>query len=405
MDLWLGFACISFDLLKHNGIISFIAQNQWYTSKGASKLRESIRKNGTILKINDFNTYMVFNEVSTQTMIFFIQKNSSQSKYSFVFRKIISDKPTKKDMIDCIGDKEADTILSYNKIYERVKMINKDFDFNNTTDEMIIRKIKDKANFIFSREEICQGIIGGPDDAFKLSDEEVKRLTDKEKKNIRKFYTSTGKYVTPTSHINIFYSTKDNVRDFTKDEYPYLYEKLSKYSEKLKKRRETKNGKNDWFHCWWPREETVFSEGTKLIWTSRSAEGSFSYEEGEFYGSRNLFFVKTNRINLKYITALLNSAIYSYVIQKILKHNGKLLQIDKNQFEKIPLYNAPEKIQQPIISLVDKILAAKKENLSADTSAEERQIDLLVYRLYNLTFEEAKIIDNTLTEEEFNRGV
>lgn len=403
MDLWHGFACISFDLLKFNGILSFIAQNQWYTSKGASNLRESIRNNGTILKINDFNTYMVFNDASTQTMIFFIQKNSSQSKYSFIFRKILSDNPTEKDMIDCIGDKEIASILSYNNlIYDRMKMINKDLHFNNTIDEIIISKIKDKANFIFAEKEICQGIIGGPDEAFKLSDEEVKKLTNHEKKNIHKFYTCTEKYVTPTSFINIFYSTKDNVKYFTEDEYPYLYEKLSKYSERLRNRRETKNGKNKWFHCWWPREENVFLIGKKLIWTSRSTGGSFAYEEGEFYGSRNLFFVKTNRVNLKYITALLNSTIYNYVMQKVLKHNGKLLQIDKNQFKKIPLYNSSEAEQQPIISLVDKILAAKKENPSADTSAEERQIDLLVYRLYNLTFEEAKIIDNTLTEEEFN---
>ena len=37
----------------------------------------------------------------------------------------------------------------------------------------------------------------------------------------------------------------------------------------------------------------------------------------------------------------------------------------------------------------------------ADTSALEREIDAAVYYLYGLTFDEAKIIDGTLTEEEF----
>lgn len=51
---------------------------------------------------------------------------------------------------------------------------------------------------------------------------------------------------------------------------------------------------------------------------------------------------------------------------------------------------------------MDKILATKKANPQADTSAEEHKIDLLVYHLYGLTFDEAKIIDAGLSEEEFN---
>ena len=60
--------------------------------------------------------------------------------------------------------------------------------------------------------------------------------------------------------------------------------------------------------------------------------------------------------------------------------------------------------QKPIIDLVNKILAAKKANPQADTSSDERRIDLLVYHLYGLTFDEAKVIDESLTEEEFNAG-
>ena len=40
--------------------------------------------------------------------------------------------------------------------------------------------------------------------------------------------------------------------------------------------------------------------------------------------------------------------------------------------------------QLPFITLVDKILAAKKENPQADTSAWEKEIDALVYALYFL---------------------
>jgi len=42
---------------------------------------------------------------------------------------------------------------------------------------------------------------------------------------------------------------------------------------------------------------------------------------------------------------------------------------------------------------VDKILLAKKENLHADTSEWEWEIDRLVYGLYELTDEEIAVIE------------
>ncbi len=44
--------------------------------------------------------------------------------------------------------------------------------------------------------------------------------------------------------------------------------------------------------------------------------------------------------------------------------------------------------QQPFITLVDQIIAAKKKDPNADTSALEKQIDEMVYKLYDLTPEQ-----------------
>lgn len=86
------------------------------------------------------------------------------------------------------------------------------------------------------------------------------------------------------------------------------------------------------------------------------------------------------------------------------------VNLDRNTFPKIntktlstfpvPKYKH-EYIQ--ITSLVDKILAAKKDDPNADTSELEKQIDHLVYELYQLTYNEAKIIDPkfALIEQEY----
>ena len=46
-----------------------------------------------------------------------------------------------------------------------------------------------------------------------------------------------------------------------------------------------------------------------------------------------------------------------------------------------------------LVKRVDKILAAKRGNPAADTSAWEREMDERVYRLYGLTPEEIKVVE------------
>jgi len=54
----------------------------------------------------------------------------------------------------------------------------------------------------------------------------------------------------------------------------------------------------------------------------------------------------------------------------------------------------PDKTDEAaIVSLVDRILAAKKKDPEADTTALEAEIDQLVYKLYGLTEEEIAIVE------------
>lgn len=45
------------------------------------------------------------------------------------------------------------------------------------------------------------------------------------------------------------------------------------------------------------------------------------------------------------------------------------------------------------IALVDQILSLKQRDPQADNSALERQIDVMVYKLYDFTYEEVRIIE------------
>ncbi|BCD61586.1 adenine-specific DNA-methyltransferase [Nitratiruptor sp. YY08-26] len=121
---------------------------------------------------------------------------------------------------------------------------------------------------------------------------------------------------------------------------------------------------------------------------------SFSYAEEPFYGSRNLFFIKSNRVDLKFLTALLNSKLFYFYMHERLKHNGDLLQIDKNQFMKIPLY-VPKNTSE-FDAIVDAIIHKKKAG--EDTKELEDKIDAMIYDLYNLTQEEKELIEKSVIQ-------
>lgn len=53
--------------------------------------------------------------------------------------------------------------------------------------------------------------------------------------------------------------------------------------------------------------------------------------------------------------------------------------------------------------MINFLFAAKKANPQADTSKDEHIIDLMVYHLYGPSFDDAKIIDEGLREEDFNK--
>jgi hypothetical protein len=69
------------------------------------------------------------------------------------------------------------------------------------------------------------------------------------------------------------------------------------------------------------------------------------------------------------------------------------MHFDKYYIDKLPVKDIDLKAQQPFITLVDQILALKQKDPQADTSALEKQIDVMVYKLYGLTYEEVKIVD------------
>ncbi len=115
----------------------------------------------------------------------------------------------------------------------------------------------------------------------------------------------------------------------------------------------------------------------------------------------NLLFSKDNRFDNRTILSVLNSKAVNYYF----KYFNQTNHVPIGEIRKIPFPAIPIPKQNKLTDLVDQILSAKKANPSADTSALEQQIDLLVYHLYGLTYDEVLIVDPAppITKEEYDR--
>lgn len=164
----------------------------------------------------------------------------------------------------------------------------------------------------------------------------------------------------------------------------------------------------DWLGA--PREKRFFTESKIIVrqivsGSPRSIFAGYS-EKNHFFTQIGFSIIKkkdNKEAHLKYVLSLLNSSLINFY------HTYKFLDIEKKIFQKVLIANCklfpiriPES-QAYFIALVDKIISAKNENAYANTSRWERQLDVMIYHLYQLTFEESKIIDKDLSEEEFEK--
>jgi hypothetical protein len=108
-----------------------------------------------------------------------------------------------------------------------------------------------------------------------------------------------------------------------------------------------------------------------------------------FYFGNTCYFIPTGEI---WLCGLLNSwAVEWFYSQISSKVRGGYMRAFSDYMKQIPI---PQLTGSNFIEpLVTQILAAKKANPTADTSALEGEIDRLVYQLYGLTAEEIAIVE------------
>lgn len=406
MDIWYGFACKALDLLKDNGVECFIAQNNWITSAGASKLREKVLKETEIKFFTDFWNYKVFASAGIQTMIYLLKKSYPASDYDLKYSVLKEDKLTTRQLNNFLDfNIEIDFGKKYIIEQNNSNFDSKQIDFNSDSLGLILNKIEMSANFRLEDSEVANGIHPHFDfvnkkmldklgqgfkvgqGIFGLSKQELEslNLTDKEKALVKRYYPDT-------KNLNIYYSTPndDNYLIYTTSEYknpnslndkPNLKAHLDQFKDVI-----TSDNKPYGLHR--ARKEEFFK--TEKIVAQRKCPNRpiFTYIDYESYFSATFYIIKSDRIDLKYLTLLLNSQLSKFWFRYKGKMQGNNYQIDKNPLVNIPIKNTNNCDNfkrlfefRKVIETINKSIIDSIPNTHISEAFEE-VIDALVFELY-----------------------
>jgi len=407
MDIWYLFGCKAIDLLKDNGILSFIATNNWISNFGASKFRNKILTTTKIKEFIDFGDYKVFDSAGVQTMVLVAQKFRNISKYNCSYSKILNNNIEKKDLVSFLN-KETDKRFSIFQSNINVKeLLNQNITFLESNISFILDKIESNKNFSLDKtKEVTNGlqvqqetvnkkslkILGNGyklnEGIFNLTTKEKDNLnfTDKELTLIKPLYTTNEIERYKANRKNKYWViyTDSSFKDEDKIKpLPNLKKHLDKYTNII-----TTDNKPYGIHR--TRNEYFFKDIKILSLRKCVGRPVFTYVDFDSYVNQSFYVVKSNRINLKYLTALLNSGLVTFWLKYKGKMQGDNFQVDKEPIMNIPIKNI--KNTKPFEILVDKIMALKEQN--KDIQDLENKIDNMVYELYGLSDDEIAVIES-----------
>jgi hypothetical protein len=381
-------------LLKIKGTLNFITSRQWINaSYGKSTRNFFIKKTNPVLLI-DFGKVRIFENATVFVNILMFEKNKNINRLKAC---LIPEnfKIEGSDLSSYIKQNNIDLKNISENVWKigavNIEMINQKIEskgvkLKDWQDIEFFRGVTTGLNEAFHIDKITKNELIGKDprniEVIKplLRGKDIKRY-EYEWKDLWLINTYNGELVDSIDETtNVNYKKRIN-RIKVYEDYLTVFEYLQKYETELINRDDKGVHWSNLRNCAFERE---FSK-EKIIWIEISDRAYFM-----------------SGVGLKYILAVLNSRVSDFYFSQITaKIAGGRMRYTKQYVEQIPIPPLSTESQAPFITLVDKILAGKKAGI--DTLAWEAEIDLRVYKLYELSHAEVLVVEPGfgMSEEEY----
>lgn len=413
-DIYTYFFALSYHLLKEKGFSAFITSNKYARAKYGAKLREWLLKKTTIVSYMELNALKVFESAAVDTSIMNFIKQTPPKENSFKYYE-----PTPNDKDDL---KSTPSLLM-----KQNALSTESFIFANATLLDLRDKIESVGTPLKDWDiQINYGIKTGANEAFIITTEKRDEIlnackTQEERECTERLIKpilrgkDIKRYSYEWAHLWVIFipwhfpntgSPKDmeqNEKDFS-IHYPIIYAHLLSHKDELLKRNKDETGKRYEWYCLqrWAASYYQDFEKEKIVYGEIVQEPRFYLDNGEcelgyFYAEATSFILTGE--HLRYLLGMLHSKLITFAFKTFYAGGGlgeSGYRYKKAFIERLPIPQITEKNQELARKITDgakQILALKAKDPKANTQKLEKEIDALVYRLYNLTDEEIKIIE------------
>jgi hypothetical protein len=364
-DLFGCFVILGNKISIKNGLNSYILPTSFYKEKHSTELRKYFIENVKIIELLDFQQLVVFEDVARQTGIYLVQKVNPKDNKILVKSSIVS-----------VGS------LVPQSFYSNLK----NFAFKTAVSEEDISIYK-KLNIesILLGEIVCinTGVVAHAKKESKLNFTKDDVIHKENKEGYKKYVIGSNLSPYSISFEGDYIDYESKQLHFHRSKFPLLFE-----SEKIIVRRIS--GKNNRFIACY--DDLGYYSNDNLMHLVKWSENILKFQKPE----KKWSIIIDSPLSLKYLTAILNSNMCRYFFSNFLSTDtlqGSYSSIYPEDVRQIPIKQINKNQEKQIIIIVNKILAAKKQDPNADISALEKEIDQLVYQLYGLTEEEIKIVE------------
>ncbi|EPW2014768.1 class I SAM-dependent DNA methyltransferase [Campylobacter coli] len=404
-DIYTYFYELGFNVLKDNGVLSYITSNKYTRAGYGEALREFLLKNVKVLEYTDLNGIKVFDSATVDTSILCFEKSKSKdNKFKYL---ALSNEILKTCAYD-IGLYKDYAEFSQNSLSKE------SFTFSDENTSALKAKIERIGTPLKEWQglNIYRGILTGYNEAFIITTEKRNEIlanckdeAEKERtaKLIRKMlrgrdikryrYEWAGLWVI-NAHNGYKNQNGEKVEAINIENYPSLKKHFDEFYPQLEKRADKGLTPYNLRNCAYIEE----FEREKIVYSEIVRKPQFYLDTKLNFYAEATSFILTGE-NLKYLIAFLNNDFVAFIFKTFyaggnLGENG--FRYKKAFLEKLPIpkiNSKNQKLADELINLVDEILKAKEQDKNANTQELENKINSLVYKLYNLTDDEIKIIE------------
>ncbi|GAA8580946.1 class I SAM-dependent DNA methyltransferase [Helicobacter pylori] len=404
-DIYTYFFALSYHLLKEKGFNAFITSNKYARARYGTKLRELLLKKTTLVSYMELNALKVFESATVDTSIMNFIKQDPPKESDFKYYE-----PTPDDKSDL---KRARSLPMKQNALSTESFIFADSTLLDLRDKMesVGTPLKDWDI------QIYRGILTGANEAFIITTEKREEIlnackTQEERKrtealikpilrgkDIKRYsYEWAGEWVINT-HNGYTSNLKFKIPPIDIEKYPATKAHLDANWDTIATRSDQGDTPYHLRNCAYLED----FEKEKIVYGEIVQEPRFYLDNGEcelgyFYAEATSFILTGE--HLHYLLGMLHSKLITFAFKTFYAGGGlgeSGYRYKKAFIERLPIPKITPENQELARKITDgakQILALKEKDPKANTQRLEKEIDALVYQLYNLTDEEIKIIED-----------